>query len=220
VAVAGSGGAAADIIAAYRTNVAGQAGLTLLCLAYAPNLTGWAAAYLVGPGFAVGADTVVRSSEVVVGPLPWVPVFAGLPDGPLPTVGAVLLAVPVAAGAAAGWLVVRAALDRAGPTAGGATATRSAARGEDPPDRAPVRRPPPRTRPRRRPAGSTGRVAGGLLGLVAAVSAGPLGGGQLTAFGPEPVPVTAFSAATTTLGALLGAATAGLVHYGLLHRHD
>lgn len=109
VAVAAGGGAAADIIAAYRTNVAGQAGLTLLCLAYTPNLAGWAAAYLVGPGFAVGTDTVVRSSEVTVGPLPALPVFAGLPDGPLPTTGAVLLAVPIVAGAVAGWLLARGA---------------------------------------------------------------------------------------------------------------
>jgi hypothetical protein len=109
VAVAASGGPAADIIAAYRTNVAGQAGLTLLCLAYAPNLAGWAAAYLVGPGFAVGTDTVVRSSEVTVGPLPALPVFAGLPDGPLPTTGAVLLAVPIVAGAVAGALLARSA---------------------------------------------------------------------------------------------------------------
>src|SRR5690606_10693480 len=70
IAVAVGGGAAADTIAAYRTGVAGQAGLTLVCLAYSPNLAVWAAAYLLGPGFAVGADTVVRSSEVTLGPLP------------------------------------------------------------------------------------------------------------------------------------------------------
>jgi hypothetical protein len=107
LAVAARGGAAAEIVAAYRTNVAGQAGITLLCLAYAPNLAGWAAAYVVGPGFAVGTGTVVRSSQVSVEWLPPVPVFAGLPDGPLPTLGAVLLVVPIAAGAASGWLVAR-----------------------------------------------------------------------------------------------------------------
>jgi hypothetical protein len=109
MAIAAGGGPAAEILAAYRTGVAGQAGLTLLCLMYAPNLAGWAMAYLVGPGFAVGADTVVRSSEVAAGPLPALPVFAGLPDGPLPTAGAVLLVVPVVAGAIAGWLLARSA---------------------------------------------------------------------------------------------------------------
>lgn len=105
VAIAANGGPAADILAAYGTDVAGQAGLTLLCAAYAPNLAGWSAAYLVGPGFAVGTGTVVRSSEVAMGPLPALPVFAGLPEGALPTVGAVLLAVPIVAGGLAGWLL-------------------------------------------------------------------------------------------------------------------
>jgi hypothetical protein len=173
IAVAAGGGAAAEILAAYRTNVAGQAGLTLLCLAYAPNLAGWAAAYLVGPGFAVGAGSVVRSSEVTLGWLPPVPVFAALPDGPLPTVGAVLLAVPVAAGAAAGWLLARWA-----PGWGPATLA----------------------------AVVSGVVAGGLLGLVAAVSGGPLGGGRLATFGPDPLLVAGFAAVTVTAGAVLGAA--------------
>ena len=43
--------------ASYRTGVLGQAGITVLCLAYAPNLAVWGAAYLLGPGFAVGVDT-------------------------------------------------------------------------------------------------------------------------------------------------------------------
>jgi hypothetical protein len=107
VAIAAGGGPAADILAAYGTGVAGQAGLTVLCAAYAPNLAGWSAAYLVGPGFAVGAGTVVRSSEVAMGPLPALPVFAGLPEGALPTVGAVLLALPIVAGGLAGWLLGR-----------------------------------------------------------------------------------------------------------------
>lgn len=107
VALAAAGGEPADILAAFDTGVAGQAGLTLLCLAYAPNLAGWATAYLLGPGFAVGTDTVVRSSEVAVGPLPALPVFAGLPDAALPTVGAVLLLVPVIAGVAGGGLVAK-----------------------------------------------------------------------------------------------------------------
>ncbi len=98
VAVAADGSGVAEGFAVYRTDVAGQAGLVLLCLAYAPNLTVWAVAYLTGPGFVVGTDTVVRSSEVVLGPLPAVPVLAGLPDTALPGLGAALLAVPTAAG--------------------------------------------------------------------------------------------------------------------------
>jgi hypothetical protein len=171
-ALAAAGGSAADILAAYRTTVAGQAGLTLVCLAYAPNLAGWAAAYLVGPGFAVGSGSVVRSSEVTLGWLPPLPVFAGLPDGPLPTLGAVLLAVPVVTGAAGGWWLAR-RLPGWGPVGFGTLVS--------------------------------GVVAGGLLGLVAAVSGGPLGGGQLASFGPDPLPVAGLVAATVTAGAVLGA---------------
>lgn len=174
IAIAASGGPAAEIVSAYRTGVAGQAGLTLLCLAYAPNLTGWVAAYLVGPGFAVGADTVVRSSEVAAGPLPALPVFAGLPDGPLPTLGALLLAVPVVAGAIAGWLLARTAPGWTRPLLGAAVSS---------------------------------VVAGVLLGLVAAGSGGPLGGGRLAAFGPDPVPVAGLSTLTVLAGALLGVTT-------------
>ncbi|MEH1100979.1 cell division protein PerM, partial [Micromonospora sp. CPCC 205561] len=120
LAVATGGGDAADLIGAYRTGVAGQAGITLVSLAYAPNATIWAVSYLLGPGFAVGTDTAVRTSEVSVGALPAVPLLAGLPRGPVDGIGVGLLAIPVLAGMAAGWLLARrllraAAEDRARP---------------------------------------------------------------------------------------------------------
>ncbi|MFC5945384.1 DUF6350 family protein, partial [Micromonospora harpali] len=107
LAVATGGGDAADMIGAYRTGVAGQAGITLVSLAYAPNATIWSVSYLLGPGFAVGVDTAVRTSEVSVGALPAVPLLAGLPSGPVDGYGAGLLAVPVLAGMAAWWLLAR-----------------------------------------------------------------------------------------------------------------
>jgi hypothetical protein len=171
IAVAAGGGAAAGILSAYRTNVAGQAGLTLLCLAYAPNLAGWAAAYLVGPGFAVGTGTVVRSSQATVEWLPPVPVFAGLPDSPLPTVGALLLVVPIATGAVSGWLLARWA-PGGGPAALGTVVAAV--------------------------------VAGGLLGLVAAVSGGPLGGGHLATVGPDPLLVAGSATGTLAAGVAVG----------------
>lgn len=175
-AVALAGAAAADTLAAYRTGVPGQAGLTLVCLAYAPTLATWGAAYLLGPGFAVGADTVVRSSEVTIGPLPALPALAGLPEGPLPEVGAALLVCVTLFGAVAGWLLGR--------------------------------------RWDLRPAWSgllgrallAGPVAGLLLGLVAALAAGPVGGGHLSTLGPVPWQVAAFGAALITPGVVLGVA--------------
>ncbi|SCL39971.1 hypothetical protein GA0070624_6753 [Micromonospora rhizosphaerae] len=184
LSVATGGGDAADMITAYRTGVAGQAGITLVSLAYAPNATIWSASYLLGPGFAVGADTAVRTSEVSVGALPAVPLLAGLPRGPVDGLGAGLLAVPVLAGMAAGWLLARrllraAAEDRVVVGWGALLA----------------------------PAALSGPVAGMLLGAAAAISGGPLGGGRLAEMGPVPWQVAGVATAVIAVGALLGAAT-------------
>ncbi|WP_431931921.1 cell division protein PerM [Micromonospora sp. RP3T] len=183
LAVATGGGDAADMIGAYRTGVAGQAGITLVSLAYAPNATAWSASYLLGPGFAVGTDTAIRTSEVSVGALPAVPLLAGLPRGPVDGLGSGLLAVPVLAAMAAGWLLARRLL-------------RAAAE-----DRAEVGWPELLV-----PAVLAGPVAGVLLGLLAAASGGPLGGGRLAEIGPAPWPVTAVATLVIAVGAVLGAA--------------
>ncbi|SCE79215.1 hypothetical protein GA0074695_1155 [Micromonospora viridifaciens] len=188
LAVATGGGDAADMIGAYRTGVAGQAGITLVSLAYAPNATVWSASYLLGPGFAVGTDTAVRTSEVSVGALPAVPLLAGLPSGPMDGLGAGLLAVPVLAGMAAGWLLARrlarlAAQERA---AIGWAALLG-------------------------PAALAGPVAGVLLGVAAAISGGPLGGGRLAEIGPVWWQVAGVATAVVAAGALLGAAATRLL---------
>ncbi|GAA4688851.1 cell division protein PerM [Phytohabitans rumicis] len=178
LAIALGGGHASDIIGAYRTGVAGQAGITLVCVAYAPNAAVWAAAYLLGPGFAVGTDTVVRTTEVSVGALPAVPLLAGLPDGPLGGAGAALLALPVVAGMLAGWLQARrmARADRA------------------------VRWP--------RVLGAAllaGPVAGLVLGGAAVLSGGSLGGGRMADIGPVAWQVAALAAGIVAVGTLIGA---------------
>ncbi|MEV6374372.1 cell division protein PerM [Micromonospora musae] len=183
LAVATGGGDAADMIGAYRTGVAGQAGIILISLAYAPNAMIWSTSYLLGPGFAVGADTAVRTSEVSVGALPAVPLLAGLPRGPMDGLGAGLLAVPVLAGMAAGWLLARrvlrlAAEDRT-PSGWGSLLG---------------------------PAAIAGPVAGVLLGVAAALSGGPLGGGRLAEMGPVAWQVGAVTTAVVAASALLGAA--------------
>jgi hypothetical protein len=69
---------------------------TLATMAVAPNAVLFGAAYLLGPGFAVGTGTVVSPTVVSLGPVPAFPLLAGLPDpGPVPewTVG--FMAVPV-----------------------------------------------------------------------------------------------------------------------------
>ncbi|SCG34208.1 DUF6350 family protein [Micromonospora halophytica] len=194
LAVATGGGDAADMIGAYRTGVAGQAGITLVSLAYAPNATVWSTAYLLGPGFAVGTGTAIRTSEVTVGALPAVPLLAGLPSGPVDGFGAALLAVPVLAGMAAGWLLSRRLLRPA---------------------------PDDRTEPGwpalLGPAALAGPVVGLLAGLAAAASGGPLGGGRLAEIGPVPWQVGMVATAVVAVGALLGAA-AGKVLAGAASR--
>lgn len=183
LAIATGGGDAADMIGAYRTGVAGQAGITLVSLAYAPNAAIWASSYLLGPGFAVGADTAVRTSEVSVGALPAVPLLAGLPRGPVDGLGTMVLAVPVLIGMAAGWLLARRLLRLAGD------------------DRAPLP-----WGPLLGAAALAGPVAGLLLGVAAAVSGGPLGGGRLAELGPVAWQVATVTTAVVAVGALLGAA--------------
>jgi hypothetical protein len=107
VAVAVNGGDAAQIIHDYRAGVAGQLGLLLVCALYAPNLVTWSAGYLVGPGFVIGNGTSISVAAVTVGPLPALPVLAGLPDGPAAGWGSLLLGVPLAAALVAGWLLGR-----------------------------------------------------------------------------------------------------------------
>ena len=176
LSVALGAGQAADMISAYRTGVAGQAGITLVSLAYGANGVVWAAAYLLGPGFALGTGSVVQLTEVTVGPLPTLPLLAGLPNGPMGALGALLLALPVLAGLAAGWLLtVRLARDAAVPP----PATRSKVR--------------PPSQPAEPPwalvlgaALLAGPVAGLALGLLGHFAGGPLGDGRMATIGPDP----------------------------------
>lgn len=62
-------------------------------LVLAPTMIVWGAAYLAGPGFAVGSGTLFSPTQVDAGPLPVVPVLGALPE-------------PGGAAASAGWVVV------------------------------------------------------------------------------------------------------------------
>lgn len=190
LSIAVGGGQAADMIRAYRTGVAGQAGITLLSVAYGPNAAVWATAYLLGPGFLLGTGSGVRLTEVTVGPLPTVPLLAGLPGGPMGAAGAALLAVPALAGLAAGWLLNR-RLTRPRPPRPGESAP-----------------------PRREPpwllvigsAALAGPVAGLMLGVLAWASGGSLGDGRMAEIGPVPWQVALVGAGVVAVAATIGAA--------------
>jgi len=182
-AVALAGREASRVLADYHTGVTGQAGLTLLCLVYAPNLAVWATSYLVGPGFAVGAGTTVSVGQVSLGNLPAVPALAGLPSQPISAWGSLLLGVPLAAGMAAGWLLARRRLRGAdvADVAGWAGLLGAAA--------------------------LAAPVAGAVLALAALGAGGPLGGGRLATMGPAVLPTAGMGAALVGAGALVAAAS-------------
>ncbi|MQM28279.1 cell division protein PerM [Glycomyces albidus] len=69
--------------------------VALMSLLYLPNLAIWAAAYIAGPGFAVGEGTAVQTAMVELGPLPAFPVFAAVPNAPLPDYATVLVGLPL-----------------------------------------------------------------------------------------------------------------------------
>ncbi|MFI7588229.1 DUF6350 family protein [Spongisporangium articulatum] len=77
--------------------------LVLAQVTVLPNLTIYAVSYAAGPGFAIGADSVVSPGEVRLGALPAVPLLGGLPVDAVPVLVRVALVVLVALpGVAAG----------------------------------------------------------------------------------------------------------------------
>uniref|UniRef100_UPI001680A6F0 cell division protein PerM n=1 Tax=Nocardiopsis deserti TaxID=2605988 RepID=UPI001680A6F0 len=90
----------------------GGALLVVVQLAYLPNAVVFAVCYALGPGFAVGAGTVVAPTGVSVGALPMLPMLAALPsNGAAPVASLLALAVPFVAGAVGGALTQRSAPD-------------------------------------------------------------------------------------------------------------
>ncbi|MEV2276460.1 DUF6350 family protein [Nocardiopsis sp. NPDC049922] len=103
---------AVEATRALAPGVVGGALLLLVQLAYLPNAVVFAVCYALGPGFTMGAATVVAPTGVSVGPLPMFPMLAALPaDGAAPVVSLAALAVPFAAGAVGGVLTQRSAPD-------------------------------------------------------------------------------------------------------------
>jgi hypothetical protein len=89
-------GTAATVLS--RLHLDGPAGLsyTVVGLLFVPNAALLAGSYLLGPGFAVGAGTVVSPTAVMLGPVPAFPLLAALPgDGATPAWTTALMGVPV-----------------------------------------------------------------------------------------------------------------------------
>lgn len=170
----------ATIIGLYETVQAGVMGgitLTVLQLALLPNLVIWAASWLVGPGFAIGAGTGVSPVGTSLGAVPGLPIFGALPQH-APVGGFLWLLVPVLIGFFAA-LLIRRRSDKAGRPAPTLTGQLSAG-------------------------GGIGLVAGLLLGLAAWASAGAMGPGRLAEVGPNPWLVGVLAAVEIGIAACLG----------------
>lgn len=106
--LAGHGSRAVELATATDPGTTGGVGLLLVGLALVPNAAIWGAAWLAGPGFAVGVGTGVGPFSHAVGPLPSLPLLAAVPGSGAPAWAvAVALAVPLAAGLLAGRLLAR-----------------------------------------------------------------------------------------------------------------
>ncbi|WP_173923627.1 DUF6350 family protein [Agromyces sp. Marseille-P2726] len=179
----------ATIAGLYQTLDAGIDGgiaLTVAEVALLPNIVVWAASWLLGPGFAIGSDTLVSTGGTLLGPVPGIPILGALPTG-APALGALWLIAPVLLGFVGAWAVAR--------------------------DAGPVRDRPLRPSgwwvPLAVAAGAAASSAL-VLGLLAWWSGGAAGPGRLAEVGPEPLPVAAVAAATIGIGALAGGYAARL----------
>ena len=88
-------GTALNLVSQLGTDGAGTGLLAVVSLVLVPNAMVFSGAYLLGPGFTVGVQTIVSPAEVTVGALPVFPMLAALPDsGPTPGWTPWLVAVP------------------------------------------------------------------------------------------------------------------------------
>lgn len=166
------------IIALYEgihSGVLGGVAVTLAELAFLPNLVVWSAAWLVGPGFAIGAGSSVGPLGTSLGPLPAIPIFGAIPTGDF-AFGFLGLLVPVVAGFLVG-VFVRPALLRAVGERIAALAVTGL---------------------------GIGMAGGIMLGLLAWFSGGAAGPGRLGSVGPDALQVGLWAALEFAIPAIIG----------------
>jgi Family of unknown function (DUF6350) len=97
-----------DLARSLQAGAFGGLILLLIGVLCVPTGAVWAAAYAVGPGFAVGIGTSVAPAGVAVGPVPAFPLLGVLPGtGPAPAASLAALGVPVLAGLVIGAMAAR-----------------------------------------------------------------------------------------------------------------
>lgn len=173
------GGEVINLFERAHVDLVGLTTLTLAQLAYIPTFIGWGVAWIAGPGFAIGADTAVSPSGTSLGVLPGVPMLGVIPEGGSGWALLIVL-VPVALGALAGWIARRSYAEEWAFDGDGDE----------------------RFAPRVAIAAGIAVSSGALAALIAATSVGSMGPGRLAVVGPDPGPV----ALTVGIEVLVGAA--------------
>ena len=178
VALVGHWDDAANVMSQLHTSPGAAALLVGLSALMLPHATLFTGSYLLGPGFALGAHTLVTPTAVVLGPLPLFPLLAALPGtGPTPGWVVALLALPPLIAAAA----VHRTLLRYPTTRWDEAALRGL---------------------------GAGLVCAFAFAFLAALSRGAVGPGRLAEVGPFVFQVLLHGIATFGLGGLVGSMTA------------
>lgn len=168
-------GTAANVLSQLHTDAGAATLLVLVSLLVVPNAVAFAGSYLLGPGFSVGAGTLVSPTAVVLGPLPMFPLLAALPDaGPPPAWTAYLAVLPALVAALA---VARHHLLVPADGWGEAVARGLAA----------------------------GVLAGIAFGLLAGLAGGAVGPGRMRDVGPFELDVALHAITAFGVGGLVGA---------------
>jgi len=170
-------------------------------VAYVPNAIVWAIAFTLGPGFAFGTGTMVAPTGAALGQLPAFPLLAALPQGAQSALG-----VHGEIHGAPAWLSLAVlALPYVAGCVAGLLLVRAA--------------PTPALEVAPLWGLACGAATGGVLGVLAAFSGGPLGDGRLTAVGPSGWQVGAVAALEIGISS---AVTAGIANWlrlgGRIHR--
>ncbi|WP_375401259.1 DUF6350 family protein [uncultured Amnibacterium sp.] len=106
VLLIGSLPAVVSLFESVHAGATGGLALTAVQLALLPTTVVWAVAFLVGPGFALGAGSSIGPLGTHLGPVPSLPILGALPTGSAPIDLAVVL-VPIVAGFVVGVLTAR-----------------------------------------------------------------------------------------------------------------
>lgn len=151
----------ADVIALFQgtgVDAAGAVVMTIGQLVYLPTLVVWAAAWISGAGFALGAETAIGPIATQTGVAPAIPVLSAIP--------------PVSGGA---WLAVALAVVAVGALAGWIARSGLVASGDD------------ETAARWSALAVTALVPAVAAALLAVVASGSMGPGALAHVGPSPL---------------------------------